>query len=61
MGVKVSSFLISDELHKKFKIKLAQEGRSQKEVFITWIEIYVKGDGNGREKKDRSGKSSQKS
>lgn len=56
--MKVSSFLISDELHKKFKIKLAEEGRSQKQVFLTWIEIYVKEGGDGKDKKDKSGKRS---
>ena len=56
--MKVSSFLISDELHQKFKIKLAEEGRSQKEVFLTWIEIYVKASGAGKGKKDRPRKGS---
>ena len=48
-------FDISDELHRKLKIKLASEGRQANELFITLTEIYVGND--EKEKKDRSGSS----
>ena len=54
------TFLVPDDLHRNFKIKLAEESRSAKEVFLTWVSIYVKDDGNGKGKKDGSEKSSQK-
>jgi len=54
------TFLVPDDLHRDFKIKLAEESRSAKEVFLTWVGIYVKENGNGKGKKDRSKKSSQK-
>lgn len=55
------TFLIPDDLHRDFKIKLAEERRSAKEVFLSLVSIYVKGDGNGKRKKDRPGSGSKKS
>ena len=55
------TFLISDELHRDFKIKLVEEGRSAKEVFLTLVSLYVKENGDEKRKKDRSGKGSKKS
>lgn len=54
------TFLISDDLHRDFKLKLCEEDRSAKEVFLTWVEYYVRGGKNGKNKKDRSGKGSPK-
>jgi len=54
------TFLIPDDLHRDFKIKLCKEGRSAKEVFLTWVGYYVRGDNNGKKTKDRSGKGSPK-
>jgi len=45
-------FDIPDDLHQKIKIKLAKEGRQQKELFLTLTELYV-GEDDGKEKKDR--------
>jgi len=53
-------FDISDDLHRRLKIKLASEGRQANELFITLTKIYV-GDENGKDKKNRSQKSSKKS
>ena len=52
------TFLISDELHRDFKIKLAKEDRSAKEVFLTWVGLYVRKGGDGKGKKDRPEKGS---
>lgn len=53
------TFLIPDELHRDFKIKLAEERRSAKEVFLTLISLYVKD--NGEEKgKNKPSKGSRK-
>ena len=54
------TFLISDDLHRDFKIKLAEERRSAKEVFLTWVEVYVKGIKDVK-KKDGSRERSKKS
>ena len=45
-------FDISDDLHRRLKIKLASEGRQANELYITLTELYV-GDDNGEEKKER--------
>lgn len=55
------TFLIPDDLHRHFKIKLVEEGRSAKEVFLTLVSLYVKENGDEKRKKDRLGKSSKKS
>ena len=47
-------FDISDDLHRRLKIKLASEGRQANELFITLTKIYV---GDENEKKDRSASS----
>jgi len=49
-------FEIPDELHQKLKIKLAKEGRQQKELFLTLSDIYVS-DENDRKKKGGPGSS----
>ena len=49
-------FDISDDLHRRLKIKLASEGRQANELFITLTKIYV-GEENGKEKKDGPGRS----
>jgi len=54
------TFLVPDDLHRNFRIKLAEESRSAKEVFLTWVSIYVKENDDGKEKKDGSKKSSQR-
>lgn len=58
--MKSMTFLVPDELHREFKIKLAEERRSAKEVFLTWIRIYVRGVADEKGKKDRLGKGSRK-
>ena len=55
------TFLIPDDLHRDFKIKLVEEGRSAKEVFLSLVSIYVRGDGDGKGKKDRPGSGGKKS
>jgi len=55
------TFLIPDELHREFKIKLVEEGRSAKEVFLTLISLYVKQAEYEKEKKDKPGKGRKKS
>lgn len=50
-------FDISDDLHRRLKIKLASEGRQANELFITLTKIYV-GDENGKKKKEGPGSSS---
>ena len=55
------TFLIPDDLHRDFKIKLVEEGRSAKEVFLTLVSLYVKENGDEKRKKDRFGKGSKKS
>jgi len=54
------TFQLSDDLRREFKIKLANEGRSQKEVLLTMVGLYVKGNGDGKGKKDKPGKGSRK-
>jgi len=49
-------FDISDDLHRRLRTKLSAEGRQANELFITLTEIYV-GEENGKEKKDRPGRS----
>ena len=49
-------FDISDDLHCRLRTKLSSEGRRANELFITLTEIYV-GEENGKEKKDRPGRS----
>lgn len=53
------TFLIPDDLHQAFKIRLAEEKRSAKEFFLTCVGIYVKEDGDDKGKTDKSGKGSQ--
>lgn len=55
------TFLIPNDLHRDFKIKLVEEGRSAKEVFLTLISLYVRENGDEKRKKDGSGKNSKKS
>lgn len=55
------TFLIPDDLHRDFKIKLVEEGRSAKEVFLTLVSLYVKENGDEKRKKDRLGKDRKKS
>jgi len=52
-------FEVSDELFRLLNVKLAQEGRQKKDVFLTLTEEYVHGD--GEEKTDEPKKRSQKS
>ena len=52
-------FDISDELHKKLRMKLASEDRQANELYITLTELYVS-EGNEKTKKDESQKSSSK-
>ena len=61
MNMRSMTFLIPDDLHRDFKIKLVEEGRSAKEVFLTLVSLYVKENGDEKRKKDRSGKGSKKS
>ena len=53
------TFLIPDDLHRDFKIKLAEERRSAKEVFLGLISIYVKGTGNGKNKPGKGSRTKQ--
>jgi len=55
------TFLIPDDLHRDFKIKLAEERRSAKEVFLSLVRIYVREDGDGKGKKDKPRSGSKKS
>lgn len=55
------TFLIPDDLHRDFKLKLVEEGRSAKEVFLTLVSLYVKENGNEKRKEDKPGKGSKKS
>ena len=55
------TFLIPDDLHREFKIKLVEENRSAKEVFLTLISLYVRENGREKQKKDKPGKDSKKS
>lgn len=50
------TFLIPDDLHQAFKIRLAEERRSAKEFFLSCVAIYIKEDGDDKGKKDRPGK-----
>ncbi len=45
---------LSGDLHRKFKVKLAQEGRTGKEFFLTIIKHYVSEAKNDEKKPDRS-------
>lgn len=56
-SVKSMLFFLPRDLHSKFKIKLAQEGRTAKEFFLSVVKIYVEENG----KKGKSKKSSKKS
>ncbi|MBA7625761.1 hypothetical protein ES703_33193 [subsurface metagenome] len=51
------TFLIPDDLHRDFKIKLAEDERSAKEFFLSCVGIYVKEGGNEKQKKNRPEKS----
>ena len=51
-------FDISDDLHRRLKIKLASEGRQANELYITLTEIYVGDDEKGKKDRSRSSKKS---
>ena len=53
--------IIPEDLHRKFKVKLAQEGRTGKEFILTVIKHYVTEVKNGENKKDGSKGTGEKS
>lgn len=46
--------IIPEDLHRKFKVKLAQEGRTGKEFILTVIKLYVTEDKNDKNKTEGS-------
>ncbi|MBA7496243.1 hypothetical protein ES702_06842 [subsurface metagenome] len=48
------NFIMPDDLHRKFRLKLFEEGKTIKEFILTVVRLYVEDEGNGdKSKKDR--------
>lgn len=54
--MKTIPVLLSDDLHKQFRLKLFQDDRTSKEFFLTSVEVYVKGEKPGPKKEDEKPK-----
>ncbi len=53
-----SLIVLPEDMHREFKTKLASEGRTQKEFFISIIRAYIDKGKDEKKEKDRSQKTS---
>jgi len=51
-GYKNTLIILPIDIHRAFKTKLASEGRTAKEFFITIIQAYINKGKNGKKRKD---------
>jgi len=58
--MKTVFFLIPDDLHRQWRVKLSSVGLSGKDVFLTFVQSFVKEDQHGKKAKSKDSKDSKK-
>lgn len=56
MSYKNLLIIVPEDLHRKLRIKLAQEGRTWKEFILTVIKLYAEQGSDEKTKKDKKDK-----